>query len=155
MDITIRPITKEEIDAFQEVADSVMETCFPEYPEDIKPRILKEDLNISLRMEVPDFTHWGAFVDGKAVGLLAGMNPIGGILNIHWIIVLKEYQGKGIGKKLLEEHTEWAKTKGAHALHLFAPDFNVPFYEKMGFENVGLVRKNFWGADDYFMNKVL
>src|SRR3990167_145983 len=130
MEITVRPITKDETTAFQQVANAVMENCFPEYADEIKPRILKEDLNIELRMGVSDFTHWGAFIDGKPVGLLAGMNPIGGVLIIHWIIVLKEYQKKGVGRKLMDEHVAWAKKRGAHAVHLFSPDFNVVFYEK-------------------------
>jgi len=155
MNLVIRPINEEEAEEAQRVAESVMKSDFPEYDLVKKPRILQEDLNISDRIHTPLFVTWVALMDGKIVGVISGLGPVCEVLMIHWIIVKKEYQKQDIGRKMTTEFIAWAKEKGANGVHLFSPDFNVPFYEKLGFEKVGLVRKSFWGADDYFMNKVI
>jgi ribosomal protein S18 acetylase RimI-like enzyme len=81
--------------------------------------------------------------------------PIGGVGDIHWLLVDKRFQGKGIGRQLVDAYIKDAKKHGAHAIHLYSSEVNTAFYEKLGFEKVGLVRKNYWGSDDYFMNLVM
>lgn len=154
MNLVVRPIKEEEVEEAQLLADSVMDADFPEYDSAKKPRILKEDLNIADRIHINSFTTWVTIIDGKIVGLISGI-LVCEVLMIHWIIVAKKCQKQGVGRKITEEFLKWGKENGANSAHLFSPDFNIPFYEKLGFENVGLVRKSFWGADDYFMNKVL
>jgi ribosomal protein S18 acetylase RimI-like enzyme len=47
------------------------------------------------------------------------------------------------------------KTQGVHGIHLFSAEENLLFYEKLGFERVGLVKKSYYGHDDYFMNEII
>jgi len=154
MDIIFRQMKEDDVQIVQKIADSVIQTDFPDYDPSIKSKILREDLNMFEKI-TPPFVTWVALVDTITVGFITGIGPIGGILTIHWLLIQKEYQKKGIGRKLTQAYIHHAQEQGAHGVHLFSADFNVPFYEKLGFEKVGLVRKGYWGADDYFMNKVL
>lgn len=55
---------------------------------------------------------------------------------LHKIYVLPEDQGKGYGKKLIEEVVRLIKEKGKHILDLNVNRYNPAkaFYEKMGFK---------------------
>ncbi|OFZ22636.1 MAG: hypothetical protein A2202_05015 [Bdellovibrionales bacterium RIFOXYA1_FULL_36_14] len=59
---------------------------------------------------------------------------------IEEIIVHNEYQGKGLGKALLDRFEIWAKENGCD--DLLVPCGREGFYEKMGFEKY--VIKRYW-----------
>ena len=55
------------------------------------------------------------------------------------ICVLPEYQGKGIGKKIMKKLIEKIKNEGYVSIGLFTWEQNpnnIPFYENLGFERV-------------------
>jgi RimJ/RimL family protein N-acetyltransferase len=76
--------------------------------------------------------------------------------------IIKEFQGRGVGKKLFEEMEKWARTKNMHRLELTVMVGNergIRLYQKMGFEFEG-VRKDSMlvdgeYADEYNMFKML
>jgi len=43
---------------------------------------------------------------------IVGMSAIGGFFNVHGLMVLENFQGKGIGKKLFAKNIEEAKKRG-------------------------------------------
>lgn len=53
--------------------------------------------------------------------------------NIEDVAVLPEWQGKGIGKQLIEWIVEKAKEMGCYKIILSCAEKNVGFYEKNGF----------------------
>ena len=60
---------------------------------------------------------------------------------IHEIAVKREYQGKGIGKRLLKTGIEYLKGKGFKYIELYVGEKNyraISFYEKFGFKKDGL-----------------
>jgi diamine N-acetyltransferase len=69
------------------------------------------------------------------VGLQANFPEIG-FLRIHKIYLKPEFQGKGLGKFMLQQIEEIARKKNAKGLHLNVNRYNeaVKFYEKSGFE---------------------
>jgi len=75
------------------------------------------------------FTAWD---DDKLVGLISAMDD--GIMTayIHYLLVRPEYQGKGIGKQLLERTKE--KYKDYLRIVLVAYDKECGFYEHCGFK---------------------
>jgi GNAT superfamily N-acetyltransferase len=156
MEIVVKPLSLENLDEVKQVAESVMQSDFVYYSPEVKRKVLKEDLDIHTRLVATEtFMTFGAFVEEKLIGFLSGLTPIGGIVNILWLMVQKDFQGKGVGSKLLEDNFNWAKEHGAHAIHLFSPKQNKEFYEKLGFETVGLVRRSYYDHDDYFMIKII
>jgi len=55
---------------------------------------------------------------------------------IHEIVVLKEYKGRGIGKKLMEVAENYLKSKGYSIIELWVGEKNhvaKKFYEKLGY----------------------
>ncbi len=92
-----------------------------------------------------------AKVDGKIVGFVAGdanwfsrreKKKVGAI---HEIVVDPEYQGMGIGTRLMEEILKYFKSKGLDTAELWVGDENyraINFYKKFGFQEKG--RYNYW-----------
>jgi predicted GNAT family N-acyltransferase len=61
----------------------------------------------------------------------------GGRAKIGRMAVLKEYRGKGVGKRLLRRAVARAKQLGARTIYLNAQVSVIGFYEKLGFRAVG------------------
>lgn len=72
---------------------------------------------------------------------LVGMGRIvedGVFCMFYDIVVHKDYQGKGMGKMIMNNLFDFIKDKGYSSVSLFADpnnkDFLIPFYNKFGFE---------------------
>ncbi|WP_394774278.1 GNAT family N-acetyltransferase [Flavobacterium sp.] len=82
------------------------------------------------------------------------------ITKIHKIYLLPETQGKGIGKKVIEEIEKFALKNNSTALSLNVNRFNAAlgFYKKIGFEiieEVDIEIGNGYLMEDYVMQKKL
>ncbi|HSD04759.1 MAG TPA: GNAT family N-acetyltransferase, partial [Nitrosopumilaceae archaeon] len=88
----------------------------------------------------PNYTIYVAVLDSKVIGattLLIEQKFIhkGGLVgHIEDVVVRKEYQGKGIGQKLVKALSDYAEKKGCYKTILDCTDDLVPFYEKIGFK---------------------
>jgi len=59
----------------------------------------------------------------------------GGLVgHIEDVVVAKEFQGKGIGEKLIETSLNFAKNCGCYKTILDCAEDVMPFYEKIGFK---------------------
>ena len=83
-----------------------------------------------------------------------------GIFKLQKIYLDLDYQGKGVGKYLLQQVAEQVKARGAHTLELDVNRFNKAklFYEKQGFsvykeKNTGI--GNGYLMEDFVMRKPL
>ena len=86
--------------------------------------------------------------------------PNQGNTKIHKIYVLPEFQGKGIGGKLIEKVVQYSKLNKINSLTLNVNRFNkaIDFYLKKGFkitmeENIDI--DNGFLMEDYVMEKIL
>lgn len=77
-------------------------------------------------------TVYSAWADGKLVGLICAMDD--GVMTayIHYLLVHPDWQGKGIGRALVERVKE--KYRDYLRLVLLAETDKVGFYEACGFE---------------------
>ncbi|CDU26403.1 related to glucosamine 6-phosphate n-acetyltransferase [Sporisorium scitamineum] len=57
--------------------------------------------------------------------------------HIEDIVVHKDGQGKGLGKRIIEVLTEVGKQRGCYKVILDCSEKNVPFYEKCGYHKAG------------------
>ena len=81
--------------------------------------------------------HIGAFLDGALVGCLI-LTPLGGgKIKMRQVAVKEEYQGLGIGKKLVAYSQGFARERGYRQIVLAARKTAVGFYEKLGYRVVG------------------
>ena len=74
---------------------------------------------------------------------------VGGEAELLLLAVAPGHQGRGIGRLLLEEFTERARSAGAGRVHLEVRDGNpaVAMYRRAGFEPAGRRQKYYRGND--------
>ncbi|MFI5416260.1 MAG: GNAT family N-acetyltransferase [Nitrososphaerales archaeon] len=58
----------------------------------------------------------------------------GKVGHIEDVVVRKEYQGKGVGKKIVNALLKYAEKKGCYKTILDCSDELVPFYKSIGFK---------------------
>lgn len=82
---------------------------------------------------------WVAEDHGRRLGFLGALAD-GDRLHIEQLQVLKDHQGRGIGKRLLAAAEGWARENGFRLLSLTtfrSVAWNAPFYAAQGFREVG------------------
>lgn len=115
----------------------------PEYGEelDLRNRILRVPLGMNLfdenlDREKNDF-HLGAFAEGKLVGVLI-LTPVSDqVLKMRQVAIEFDFQGRGVGKELVQFSEKFALKRGFSKLELHARDSAVAFYLKLKYQPVG------------------
>ena len=131
--IKIRDIVESDIDiGFLESLDNLKNAS--NLDKDNAKDILKKII------ENPDHIIHVAEIDGKIVGsttLLIEQKFIhegGKVGHIEDVVVSKEFEGRGIGIKLVTSLLEVAKTENCYKTILDCKDELIPFYERIGFK---------------------
>lgn len=118
-------LTEIEIDAFATLAEALGVVREPHtLPQDI----LRESLDAGLLLV-------GADDDDRPVGFLAA-EEIAGTLYVIELDVCRDWQRRGVGRRLMSAAIEMARTCRLRALTLTTDrdvPFNAPFYETLGF----------------------
>jgi len=78
--------------------------------------------------------HLAAFLNDKIIGSGRGHFAESKRAQIRWMAVDKEFQGKGIGSKLLKELEKILFNKGAEEIFLKARERAVNLYKRQGYE---------------------
>ena len=132
-DVKIRELEEKDLSSgFLESLDSLRKAS------DLDPKKAKEIFK-KIKSD-PNYTIYVAVLDSKVIGattLLIEQKFIhkgGRVGHIEDVVVRKEYQGKGIGQKLVKALSEYAEKKGCYKTILDCTDDLVPFYEKIGFK---------------------
>jgi len=132
-DVEIRNIVESDIDnGFLESLDSLREASDLDRKigEDILKKIIAN----------PDHIIHVAEINGKIIGsttLLIEQKFIhngGRVGHIEDVVVSKEYEGRGIGIKLVSSLLEKAKGMNCYKTILDCQDELIPFYERIGFK---------------------
>jgi len=84
----------------------------------------------------------------KIIGLLKFKHDAG-VFYVGNIIVIREMQKKGIGRKLMEKMEETARKSGCHKIYLYTgKGWGVEnFYEKLGYKKTSDLPKHFMRKD--------
>ena len=132
-EIKIRDIVESDIDnGFLESLDSLRNAS------DLNKDTARDILKKIIRN--PDHIIHVAEVDGKVVGsttLLIEQKFIhegGKVGHIEDVVVSKEFEGRGIGIKLVTSLLEVAKTRNCYKTILDCKHELIPFYERIGFK---------------------
>jgi GNAT superfamily N-acetyltransferase len=81
--------------------------------------------------------HVACYDDGRLVGCLI-LTPLEkGELKMRQVAVAEDWQGKGIGRAMVEFSERFARTHGFNEITMHARESAVPFYEKLDYERVG------------------
>jgi glucosamine-phosphate N-acetyltransferase len=134
--IIIRELKEEDIEkGFLTTLDSLRYTSSLE--KNIAKKIF-EKINSN-----PDHIIAVADLDGKIIGattLLIETKFIhqGGLVgHIEDVVVDKKFQGQKVGKKIIAYMLEFAKKRGCYKTILDCTEDVKPFYEKLGFKQIG------------------
>ena len=108
---------------------------------ELRYRILRQPLGLHYTQEQlaaeKDEFHFAAFEGDKLVGCLL-MKTIGKEeIKMRQVAVDEDYQGKGVGKKLVLYSEKFTAENGFSLIILHARKSAVPFYEKLGYKIVG------------------
>ena len=132
-DVKIRDIVESDIDnGFLESLDSLRKAS------DLDKKIGKDILRKIIAN--PDHVIHVAEIDGRIVGsttLLVEQKFIhngGRVGHIEDVVVSKEYEGRGLGIKLVSSLLEKAKVMNCYKTILDCSDELIPFYERIGFK---------------------
>jgi len=104
----------------------------------IKPK--KANMIFDKISKNPDHVIYVATYNGKVIGattLLIEQKFIhdgGKVGHIEDVVVRNEYQGKGVGKKIVKALLKYAERKGCYKTILDCSDDLIPFYESIGFK---------------------
>lgn len=99
-----------------------------QYPKErFEERIAKLVKNVSISLVAKT-------EDGKIVGALFGLTDFAYWLYVTDLGVDREYEGQGIGRRLMKTAHELAGGEKDIAVYLIANEDAIPFYEKLGME---------------------
>lgn len=132
-EIKIRKLQKKDIaNGFLHSLDSLRKAS------DLSPR--KAQVVFDKISSDPNEVIYVAIMDSKVVGaasiiieqkFIHGGGKAG---HIEDVVVSKEFQGKGIGQKVVRALLEYAQKQGCYKTILDCSDDLIPFYEKLGFK---------------------
>lgn len=92
--------------------------------------------------EAPDFLNGilagsalfaGAFLDKRMIGMGRALSDLASDAYIQDVAVLKEFQGRGIGGRIIQTLIAGLKERGVDWIGLIAEPGTTGFYEKLGF----------------------
>jgi len=110
-----------------------------------EPFLETEMLNIRKNTSVGLGKIFVATLKGQVIGYISLGRRVFALM-IDSIIVARNYQRKGVGRKLVEKAKEYAKTQGFHVVRTDTGTFMeyaIKFYLACGFEPCGYVEHDF------------
>lgn len=157
--IRIRELTLKDIDKFFDSFKEVLRKDFPYYSKRLRDYFINKDYSkkvFAKNLKEKKRAIFVAWTRGKVVGFLVVNRPYGGVSFAPWLGVEKDFQRKGIGRKLMAFWEEWAKKKGAHSLLISTSDNrNKDFYLKCGFKYFGTEGKTWFGLKHHSFGKLI
>lgn len=136
--ISIRPASIEDIPVIHQLAEDTWPAAYKNILPHEQIRLMLDKMYSAEALR-EQFESGAEFLiaerENKPVGF-AGFSTDNLIFKLHKLYVLPSEQGKGTGKKLIEEITAIAKNRNAKALELNVNRSNpaLEFYKKLGFE---------------------
>jgi ribosomal protein S18 acetylase RimI-like enzyme len=89
--------------------------------------------------------------EGRIIGIVSGrLFGVSGLARLGWLGVLPEFQGRGVGRKLLDSVIEFCRGRGCHKITLYTLPVLMPavnLYMKLGFVPEAYLRREWWEVD--------
>ena len=81
--------------------------------------------------------HLGCFESDSLVGVITCIEAENNVFQVRGMAVLDEYQGRQIGRQLMEKAQELMILKNARIIWMNAREKAIPFYKKLGYSQEG------------------
>lgn len=98
---------------------------------------------------------FGAYEGEELIGFIWGNACYAGLGFISWLIVKEDNRNNGVGAKLLNYYEDFIKSRNGHVVELYCFEALKKFYEKNGYEVIGIREKGYFGLKQYIMDKQL
>ena len=102
-----------------------------------------------------NYYHIMAVINENIVGIARLEFPDNGLAQLRYMAVDDDYQGHGIGRKIVEHMEQYSKDNNVHELFLNARENAVGFYEKSGYRVTEKSYLLFDSIQHYKMIKIL
>ena len=128
----------EQADA-KAVSDLIRTTVAISNSKDYPPEVVDELIEMETPEHVAERASWTHFYVAEDEGAVVGCGAIGPFWgkedesSLYTIFVLPEYQGKGVGRKIIETLEGDEFFLRAKRIEIPASVTGAPFYEKMGY----------------------
>ncbi len=156
--MVIETVSLNSVDKFYDIFQELMLEGYGHFSEDLRRHFLAVDYpkrNFEFWVERNLRHLLLATEDNTVLGFLMGDNTYGGVGFVSWFGIRKAYRKQGIGSKLYEAYEEYIKTRNAHLIELFTFEEVKPFYEKLGFREIGRRSEGYYGQKNIIMDKRL
>ncbi|MES2701717.1 MAG: GNAT family N-acetyltransferase [Bacteroidota bacterium] len=127
----------------KDVTVSQVTTSSPEYRQvwELREEILRKPLGMSLKDEDLGRDHvdtiFAASHEGKVIGCLMAHHNSGDEVQLRQMAVYNEWQGKGVGRLLINVAEAYAQSRGYKTIILHARKVAAGFYENLGYTTYG------------------
>ena len=154
----IRKMVERDAVEASEITGRIMLDAWDKHERDYYPR-RTVDFDISTHSEgdfirslkSDDNYSFVAVEEGRIVGIVSGrLFGVSGLARLGWLGVLPEYQGRGVGRKLLESAIAFCREKGCHKITLYTLPVLMPavnLYMRLGFVPEAYLRREWWEVD--------
>lgn len=154
----INKLEKTEIGFLRQLFIKIFEEGFTNYPPKAKKYILATwNLSeLTKKRKNKSYLFLLAKENSLPVGYLIGKLYSDKLAVILWTGVLKTYQRRKIGSRMISRWEKWARENGATKLRASTSNFsNEKFYNELGFNKYPRIVKNDWGMDKLvFLKKI-
>jgi len=108
---------------------------------ELRRRVLREPLGLDWSeadlVGEEEQRHFGLHEGGTLVACLVICPPEHGIVKLRQMAVEVAWQGRGVGRKLLDDVMDLLREEGVREVELHAREAAAGFYERLGFEREG------------------
>ena len=123
-----------------DISISVITSADPAYQEvwDLREAVLRQPLGMSLKNEDLSMDHedkiFIARKEGKVIACLMLHHVGGPVMKLRQMAVYDQFQGTGVGRKLVTAAEEYCRENGMSTIVLHARQVVCGFYESLGYD---------------------
>ncbi|MBI6547591.1 GNAT family N-acetyltransferase [Xenorhabdus lircayensis] len=120
----------------------------------IRKQIFTDEQGFAAEIDIDEYDdialHVVIFDDEKPIGVLRAFPKDNNVLKVGRVAVLKDYRGRGIGRKVMEFVEDYGRKNGIITIGLSSQCHAQPFYESLGYQAHGEIYLE-EGAEHIFM----
>lgn len=153
----VKKLDLKDFNKFYSFASDFILNKYADYPFAVRKKYFENDLDkkqLKKDLKKGDSEVVVACDATKIIGFTILNFQKGGAVHVQWLVVDEKYQGQGIGSQLLELIEEVAREHKCHFIILYTEsEKNIKFYEKRGYQFIGLQKESWYGMNENLMQK--
>ncbi|MEI7579326.1 MAG: GNAT family N-acetyltransferase [bacterium] len=158
--MVIKDLTAPELTAFYQAFSAIMDEGYNNFPEYLKKYFMEtlypyNNFQFWLSRNIRKILITVDESNNSLAGFVVGDHTYGGVGFISWLGVLPQYRKQGLATQMLAEYEKYVLARKGFALELFTFDHLLPFYNSLGFKEIGRRDPGYFGQKNIIMTKQL